>query len=177
MALVPPGTPIRVRLGETLDTRRLSAGHPFVAHLTVPIRAEGGMVLPRGTEFHGHVVVSKNSGRLKGRAYMSVTLDSFRFQNERYRIVSNASARVSGSHKKRNLALIGGGAGTGAGIGAIAGGGVGAAIGAGAGAAAGTVTAAITGKKYVRLPAETPMVFYLRNGVEVDSSPLASATR
>ena len=155
----------------------MSNGHPFVAHLSESIRTDDGLVLPRGTEFRGHVVTAKNSGRLRGRAYMSVTLDSFRYHGERYHIASNASGRVSGSHKKRNLALIGGGAGTGAGIGALAGGGVGAAIGAGAGAAAGTVTAAVTGKKYVRLPAETPMTFYLRNGVEVDNSSRASATR
>jgi hypothetical protein len=91
-----------------------------------------------------------------------VTLRSFRLHGVTYAVATHSDSRVSGSHKKRNLALIGGGTATGAGIGAIAGGGAGALIGAGAGAAAGATTEFITGKKNVRLPVETEMVFRLR---------------
>jgi len=77
---------------------------------------------------------------------------------------------VSGNHKKRNLAFMGGGPAAGAGIGALAGGGVGALIGAGAGAVAGTTTAFFTGKKNVKLPVESRMVFSLRSGVPLRRS-------
>ena len=76
-------------------------------------------------------------------------------------------AFVSKGHRDRNLALIGGGAGTGAAIGGIAGGGVGAAIGAGAGATAGTVTAIVTGKRNLHLAPETRLTFRLREPVRV----------
>ncbi len=128
---------------------------------------DGRVILPRGTVFSGHVVESKPSGRLRGRAYLSLALDSFRMHGRAYAIRTAADVRTSGSHKKRNLAYIGGGSGGGAAIGAIAGGGVGALIGAGAGAAAGTTTAIITGRKQVTLPVETPMVFTLRSRVRI----------
>jgi hypothetical protein len=74
---------------------------------------------------------------------------------------------VSGSHKRRNIAIIGGATVTGATIGAVAGGGVGAAVGAAAGAGAGTVGAFITGRKNVVLPVETELFFSLHGSVTV----------
>ena len=73
--------------------------------------------------------------RLKGRARIDVTLDSFRLRGREYRIGTSRVSRVSEAHKKRNLFLVGGGSGLGAAIGAIVGGGKGAAAGALAGAA------------------------------------------
>ncbi len=164
---IPAGTRIRVRLGQTLDTKYSRPGERFVAHLDAPIAAGNRVVLPRGTEFRGHVVEARNSGRLKGRASLGVTLDSFRLNGATYQIATAADLRSSRSHKRRNLAIIGGGSGVGAAIGAIAGGGVGALVGAGAGAAAGTTGAYVTGKKNVRLPAETPLSFTLHRAVTV----------
>jgi len=63
--------------------------------------------------------------------------------------------------------LIGGGAGVGAVIGGIAGGGVGALIGSSVGAGAGTAGAAFTGKKDIRVPAETTLTFRLTRAVTI----------
>ena len=164
---LPAGARIPVRLGQTLDTRRNAPGSPFIAHVSAPVTHDGRVVLPRGTVCRGHLVESKPSGRLKGRAVMALSLDSFELGGRNYTIRTSHMARVSKSHKQRNLALIGGGAATGAAIGAIAGAGVGALVGAGAGAAAGTTGAVITGKRNIRLGAETPLVFALREPVTV----------
>ena len=166
-AVIPPRTLIRVRMGQTLDARHSRAGERFVAYLDDPVVSGGRIIIPKGTAFQGRVIEAKRSGRLRGRAYLGVELDSFRLYGKVYAIRTAVDFRSSASHKKRNLAIIGGGAGTGAAVGAIAGGGVGALVGAGAGAAAGTTGAFITGKKDVRLPVETPLVFTLRGAVTV----------
>lgn len=167
---VPAGTTIRVRLDQTLDTARNRSGDRFQATLAAPIAVGGGVIIPKGTTFHGHVTTSQASGRLKGRAYLGVALDSFALHGMTYRIATGVHTVASTAHKKRNLGFIGGGAGLGALVGAVAGGGKGAAIGAGAGAAAGTAGAAATGKKNVRMPAETLLTFRLKSPVRVKAS-------
>lgn len=165
--VIPSGTPLRVRIDQSLDTRHTRAGYRFHASLATPLIRNGETLLPRGTRFAGHVVESRPSGRLKGRAHLTVALDSFWRNGEEYRIDTGTTTRVSGRHRRRNLVLIAGGAGTGASIGAIAGGGLGAAVGAAAGTVAGTATAVITGKKNVSLPAETVLTFPLRSPVRL----------
>ncbi len=165
--MLPRGITLRVRLNQSVDTRRNPAGTRFEASLAQPLIHNGATLLPRGTRFTGHVVESKPSGRLKGRAVLSLTLDSVLWNGAAHPISTGDATRVSARHRKRNLMLIGGGAGTGATIGAIAGGGVGAAIGAAAGSVAGTATALVTGKKNVHLAPETVVAFALRSPVRL----------
>ena len=164
---IPEGTSFRVRLLETLDTRRNRAGDRFTAALDEPLVDGNRVVIPKGTNFAGHIVTSKPSGRFKGRAVLALKLDSFTLDGATYEIQSNSSSRVSAGHKKHHLLWIGGGSGSGAAIGAIAAGGTGALIGAGAGAAAGTVGSAITGKRQVSLSAETSLRFRLETPVSL----------
>jgi hypothetical protein len=167
---VPSGTQVRVRLAETLNTQRNRSGERFTATLDTPVTVNGTAVIPKGTNFAGHITSSSPSGRLKGRAVLGLTLDEFQLNGKTYSIRTTSTSRVSAAHKKRNLALIGGGAGLGAAIGGIAGGGKGALIGAGAGAAAGTAGAAATGQKNVAIPVETPLTFTLKTPVQIKAA-------
>jgi hypothetical protein len=162
---IPAGTQVRVRLEQTISTKRNQPGDRFEATLINPIQVNGNLLVPRGTQFVGHVTEAKPSGRFKGRAELGVRLDSFRLNGLVYHVATGSDTRVSGRHRKRNWILMGGGAGAGAGIGAIAGGGPGALIGAGAGAGAGAVGAFFTGRKNVTLPVETALTFHLRRDV------------
>ena len=162
-AVLEAGTAIRVRLQETLDTRRNRAGDRFSATLDEPLVSGDRVVVPRGTIFHGHVTQSKESGRFKGRAILSLRLDSFTLDGRNVPIESGSVARAS--RKKHGFGWIGGGTAGGALIGALAGGGKGAAIGAGAGAASGVVGSAVTGRREVALPVESEVRFTLRQPV------------
>ncbi len=164
---VPSGTRIPVRLGQTLDTKYDKVGAPFVAYVAAPVVLRNGVVLPRGARCDGHLVESKASGRLKGRAKMGLSLDSIDFKGRRYAVATSDPLLVGKNHKAHDAAWIGGGAGGGAAIGAIAGEGVGAAVGAGAGALAGTVGAVVSGKKNLRVPSETRLDFTLRQPVRL----------
>ena len=174
---LPTGTHIPVRLGQSLDTKRDGPGTRFLAHVAEPVTHNGQVVLQRGAVVRGHLVESKPSGRLKGRAIMSLSLDSVQSHGRTYSIITSDPAFASKGHKKRNEVLIGGGGGAGAGIGAIAGGGVGALIGAGAGAAAGTVGALVTGKRELHLAPETRLTFALQRPLTVRTAPLSAQIR
>jgi len=159
---VPAGTHVRVRLEQAVSTQHNHAGDRFTATLESPIVMGEKTVVPRGTEFQGHVTSAEASGRLKGRAVVAVTLDSFDLNGKSYKIETSSASQASAGHKKRNSLFIGGGAGLGAALGAVAGGGKGALIGAGAGAAAGTGGAAATGKENTGFPVESLLTFSLR---------------
>lgn len=120
---IPNGTRIRVRLGKGLDTKCSRPGERFVAYLDDPVTSGDRVVVPKGTIFEGHIIEARHSGRLKGRAVLGITLDSFSLRGATYAIATGADFRLSKSHKRRNVAIIGGGSGAGAGIGGLAGGG------------------------------------------------------
>jgi hypothetical protein len=175
--VLPAGTPLNVRIDRNLDTRRDPAGTPFTASVSAPVVHNGQVLVPQGAICRGRVVQSKSGGRLKGRAVMSLALDSCAVHGRTYKIAAAGPTFGSSSHKKHNLKWIGGGSAGGTVIGAIAGGGAGAAIGLGAGAAAGTAGAAITGEKRVAVAAETPMVFTLQQPVKVNAVPVQAIAK
>jgi len=166
-AELPTGTRISLRLAQSLDTKRDRPGTPFVAHVSAPLVSNGEVIVPRGAVCHGHLLESKPSGRLKGRAILRLSLDAIEWNGRTYPVATSSATFASRGHKAHNLGWIGGTTATGASIGAIAAGGVGAAIGAGAGAAAGTTAAVITGKRNLHLAPETRLVFVLRRPVRV----------
>lgn len=165
--VAPAGSVLRVRLDQALDTERSRPGDRFTGTLASALMADGNEVLPKSTIVHGHVLSSHPSGRLKGRAVLSLTLDSCQWRGRTVSLSTGTVSRVGTRHRKRNFAWIGGGSGAGALTGALIAGPVGAAIGAGSGAAAGTLGAVVTGKKQVSMPAESLAGFTLKNPLVV----------
>jgi len=165
---VPEATAIHVTLNNAIASDRNRPGDHFEATVSEPVVINGKTVIPEGARATGLVVDAHPSGRLMGRARLQVALEAVELNGSRYQIRTYSDARVGGRHKKRNLALIGGGAGGGMLIGAVAAGGKGALIGGPIGAGAGTVAALATGKKDVHLPAETRLTFNLADPVAVN---------
>jgi hypothetical protein len=158
---VPAGTAINVVLDQSLASNQSRSGDEFEASVSAPVVIDGKTVIPKGARVHGRVVEARESGRLSHVAQLRLALRSVEVGGKTYEIETSAVSRIGANHNKRNLELIGGGTGVGALIGGIAGGGKGALIGAAAGAGAGTATAAVTGKKEIVIPAETPLRFKL----------------
>jgi len=164
---VPEGTALDVVLNQSISTAANRSGDRFQATLASPVVVDDKTVIPRDALVAGHIVDARPSGHLKGVARLELTLDSIEVNGQTYGIATGDFGRTGKNHNKRNGVLIGGGAGLGAIIGGVAGGGVGALIGSSVGAGAGTAGAAFTGKKDIRVPAETILSFRLARPVTI----------
>jgi hypothetical protein len=165
--IVPAGTALDVVLNQTISSGENRPGDSFEATLARPVVVDGKTVIPRDSVVRGHVADAEGSGRLKGVAQLDLTLDSLEANGTSYNLATSHVSRTGENHNKHNGEFIGGGAGVGAIIGGIAGGGKGALIGGAAGAGAGTGAAAYTGKKDIRIPAETRLLFQLSEPLSV----------
>lgn len=159
---VPVGKELSVRLVDALDTGKTAEGASFEGTLAAALVAEGVEVAAVGSKVTGKVTRVVSSGRLNRPAELSLVLTSLTPMGGGKVGISTSEWGMKGqSHKKRNIEMIGGGAGAGALVGALAGGKKGAAIGGAVGAGAGTGVAAATGKKEIVLAPETKLTFKL----------------
>ena len=158
---VPAGTPLTVSLQQGISSETAHAGDGFDAVLEEPLVVNGQAVAPKGAAVKGHVLAARKSGHLNSSGYLRIGLSEVAVDGKMVPVQTSSIFVQGGAHKKRNLALIGGGAGGGTLIGALAGGGKGALIGGLVGAGAGTGAAYATGKKDVGFTAERRLTFRL----------------
>ena len=156
----PVGTPVVVRLTETLDTKTNDVGSHFSGVLEHSIVVHQQVLFEKGTPVAGEVVAAKGKGRFKGAGDLGIELTEI----GRTRVHTSEFEAIAKGEGKRTGAAIGGGAGVGALIGGLAGHGKGAVIGGLAGAGAGTAVAA-TGRRDVEIHSETVVTFRLTEPV------------
>lgn len=142
---IPVGTPIDVALDESLSSAQNRSGDQFEASVESDVVVNGQTVIPRYARAEGRVVEARPSGRTDGAAQLVLALDSVEIGGKQYPIDTSDQGENGQNQKMRNVVLTGGPAGAGA----------------------GTATAAFTGKKDIRLPAETPLTFRLARPVTV----------
>lgn len=160
---IPNGTRMTAVLDNLITTRESQVGDRFAMRVTSPVQYRDAII-------EGRIAQADNSGRLSGRANMSLEFDTIRLRNgQSYRFAGvidavraangeNVTVNNEGTIRDRNQTTrtatrAGVGAALGALIGAIAGGGSGAAIGAAVGAGAGAGTVLIQGRDNVELGA------------------------
>lgn len=161
LTTVETGTLINIRLQQAISSASARSGDEFAAVLDEPLVANGKTLAPAGAAVTGRVIAARKSGHMHDSGYLRLALASVQIDGKAVPVHSSTIFIMGGAHKKRNLTLIGGGAGVGALIGAIAGGGKGALIGSAVGAGAGTAGAYATGKKDVGFGPERHLTFRL----------------
>jgi len=168
--VVPAGTNMVVRMGNTIDTKTANAGDTFTGTLAHAVAVGDDIAIPAGSNVSGTVVASKSPGKFKGEGELVVSLTTVDVNGVPTSIqTSNYGVTVKGKGK-RTAVITGGGAGGGALIGGLAGGGKGALIGGLLGAGAGAAGSAFTGTKDLQIPAESAVTFKLANSITVKRS-------
>ncbi len=168
---LPAGTELPVRVEETIDSGKAVEGQTFAAEMARDVLdADGGVVIPRGSNAQVVIRSAAKGGHFKGAADLVLDLASVSVGGQRYRISTadlTERGRSGVGANKRTAEFAGGGALLGTVIGAIAGHGKGAGIGAASGAGAGVATELLTKGAAVRIPAESVLTFRLDRPLRV----------
>lgn len=135
---IPIGTKLHIRLEDGISTTRNHTGDRFAASLDGPLTVAGKQVAPAHSKLVGELTEVKQSGRIKGRAQLTMVLTKLVAGKQEYDLHTQPLTFTAPRTWKRDTYLLAGSSALGAVIGAIAGGGKGAAIGAGIGGGAGT---------------------------------------
>jgi hypothetical protein len=171
---LPEGTVFRVSMLQDIEAYSTTPNTPFSAKVTLDIMRNGKVIVPAGSELHGRVVYATAGNRLHGGSTLHLRADEFVLPDgTRYHVHaqvidtqgSDTNAKGEGNivpsaELKRNLAVLGAGAGGGAIVGAAIGGGVGAIVGSAIGAGAAT-THWLLVQRSANLPASSILVFSL----------------
>src|SRR5262249_34936723 len=173
-----PGTILAVRLNQPLSSDHSQVGDLFSATLDQPVTVLGIVVAHRGQTVAGHVVETKNAGRIHGVSRLAITLtDLTLVDGQTVAIQSQLLVRKGATSRGRDAAVIAGTAGVGAAIGAAVDGGTGAAVGAAAGATAGTIGVLLTRGNPTIIAPETPLTFQVTTPVRIETSYAPQAFR
>ncbi len=166
---LPAGTNLVVRMIEGVDSEKATVGQTFRASLVEAVNFPGAsqVAFPRGSDVVVKLVNTKESGKLTGKAELTLSLWSVKVGDRIVNVDTQTVTKASDSRGGKTATMAGGGAVLGAVIGGIAGGGKGAAIGAAAGAGAGAGTEALTKGQKVKIPSETQLTFVLDNAVRI----------
>jgi hypothetical protein len=164
---LPSGSQISIRLIDSVDSEKNREGDEFRASLEDPITLGNDVIVQRGADAKLRLVSEQESGKLSGRAGLTVQLVSLTVNGKTIPMNTSDVSEYSGSRGARTAKSAAAVGAVGAIIGAIAGGGKGAAIGAGAGAAAGAGAQTVMKGQQVRIPSETVLTFTTQKSVDL----------
>ena len=137
---IPDGTAVVASLDTYLSTETNHSGDAFSATIVDPILVGGQTVVPSGAKIHGVLRDVQASGRVAGRARMTLAYATINDAKGKSHTLSALPLTLqAASTTGDDVEKIAAGTVLGAIIGGVAGGGKGAVIGAGAGAGAGTI--------------------------------------
>jgi hypothetical protein len=172
---LPTGTPLKMKLENTLTTYSSKPGDPFQARITEAVVVDGKTVIPVGATVEGRVIRTSEPRRIAGKPTIAILPEHIVLPNgERFMLNAtlvdtslrhgtdvNQEGQFKGSgHERRDTAEVGAGTGAGMLIGGLAGGGAGLVIGGAIGAGA-TVTHWLTKRHSAMIPVGTELFMEL----------------
>jgi hypothetical protein len=179
---LPAGTPLRVKLENTLSTFGSKTGDPFSGRVTEAVTVDGKTVIPVGTTVQGRVTKVSEPRRIAGKPTIAIFPETIVLPSGEHYILNaplidtnlrngtdvNTEGQFKGAgHDGKDLTEIGFGTGGGMLIGGLAGGGKGLLIGGTVGATA-TVAHWLGKKRSAMLPAGTELLMELSRPLSMD---------
>lgn len=161
--VIPTGTEIHIRTEETIDSDTAQPGQRFSAEVTEAVMDMAGNVVIPARSPAKLLILTESRGAV-GSPNLYLDLDTVSINGKMHRVYTSElkeSDNKGFGKNSRTAEFLGGGAAIGGLLGAIFGGGRGAAIGAASGAGGGFVTQLFTRGKFVKVPAETTLLFRL----------------
>ena len=152
---IPSGTLLRLTLNTAVASDTSRVEDAISAELTNAVMIGDRTALAAGSTVSGVVSGAEDSGRVKGRARLSLDFTSVTSDGRHYAMSAARFSRMAPATKGEDATKIGIGAGAGAVVGAILGGKKGAAQGAAIGGGAGTGLVLATKGKEVRFASGT----------------------
>ena len=162
------GTALSITLSTTVASDKNQPGDPVIGKLAAAVKDGERILAPAGSEVRGEVLAAEGSGRVKGRAHLSVAFMKLVVDGKAYDLQTSPISATAESGKKKDAKIVGGSAAAGALIGAIADGGSGAAKGALIGGAAGGGAVLATKGKEVVFSAGSKHTVTLKGAVRLD---------
>jgi hypothetical protein len=144
---VPSGTRLVIRLSESIDSNRHSAGHRFRGQLEGALVVNGVTVAPKGTFVHGRIVQAKQAGRVAGSSELTIEFTDLMIDDQLFEISTSGLTAQTGGEAGKTV----GRSARAAAIGGLAGGSKGARKGAKIGAGVSILTAGAS----INIPAGT----------------------
>jgi hypothetical protein len=164
---LPAGTPIPVRITQSLDSGTTQTGDKFTGAIASDIVVDGMVVLPQGAPVTGHVDQAQDAAHFKGSSLLTISLTSISHHGERIEVSTEQYSKEGAGRGKNTAEKTGGGAAVGAILGGILGGGKGAAIGAVTGGGVGAGVNGVTRGQQVQIPSESVVRFRLADPIIV----------
>jgi hypothetical protein len=163
---LPSGTPITVRMIDSVDSKVAHLGQTFRASIDEPVVMNGQTVIPRGADAVAKLVEDQQSGKFEGKTILTLALTDITINGQMIDTTTGDVSKASSSRGARTAKVVGGTTALGAIIGALAGGGRGAAIGEASGAAVGGGAEILTKGQQVKIPSETRLTFTLQQPIQ-----------
>ncbi len=171
MVSVPVSTSLPLVLQTDLASDTSKVEDRVSARVSRDVVVGNEVVIPEGSRVGGRVTYAQESGKVKGRAGLTVRFHTLTIGSRTYDIAAEPVRREAAGTKSKDARNIAIGAGAGAVIGAIAGGRKGAGIGAAVGGAGGTGVVLATKGEEVRMPAGTAVTTRLAESVVIELPP------
>jgi hypothetical protein len=165
---IAKGTPIYVRLQDSLSSATAETGDSFSAVLDEPLSIDGKTLVPEGAEISGRVIATRKSGQLHHAGYLRLTLSSVSMNGKQLPIQTTSVFVEGGSFGNHNVAYMGGGIGSNSLIGALTGGGK--VINSNSSGNGGMAAAYTSGKNEVGFAADRRIGFRLIQSLNVSTS-------